>query len=361
MPGLDHEPEVESSINTAANWIVLAVAVVIAAAVWLVWVNFGIFAVHRTVANEVTVALSSAPASPATVASAGAGSSGNASSIDDRRAARLAEIGQVGDAFGGLNTALTALAGALVFWAGYMQLQTLKHAREQADIERSARQKQASDTLKTVEIAERTAKSAEEANRLARDSYIAAQRAWVKCEIMPSGPLEYNADGLTLTVDLRMTNIGNSPALNVVPDIKIQAPAVGFDDHFDERAITQKMSEQLRAYSHAQSPFGFTIFPNETVVQRMTVSMPNDEVMRVTKISQAIYIVLFSVTQYRLVIEDGLWHQTTSVHDVRRMDIRRAEAMAKNRSQTAIFVDDGLVPLEQLQLIGSVLSPTHAD
>ena len=67
------------------------------------------------------------------------------------------------------------------------------------------------------------------------------------------------------------------------------------------------------------------------------------------------------VTQFRLAIEDGVWRQTASVHEVRTADIARPEATAENRSQIAILVDEGPVPQEQIQLMRSFVSPGHAD
>jgi hypothetical protein len=57
------------------------------------------------------------------------------------------ELGQTGDSFGGLNALLTAIAGALVFWAGFMQHQTLKQVREEAKSERSHRNIQEFESL----------------------------------------------------------------------------------------------------------------------------------------------------------------------------------------------------------------------
>lgn len=57
------------------------------------------------------------------------------------------ELGQTGDSFGGLNALLTAIAGALVFWAGFMQHQTLKQLREEAKSERSHRNIQEFESL----------------------------------------------------------------------------------------------------------------------------------------------------------------------------------------------------------------------
>jgi hypothetical protein len=59
----------------------------------------------------------------------------------------FSELGQTGDAFGGLNMLLTALAGALVAWAGFMQHQTLKQAREEAAAERESRKVQQFESL----------------------------------------------------------------------------------------------------------------------------------------------------------------------------------------------------------------------
>jgi hypothetical protein len=61
MPTLDDEQKAESSSKTTANWIVLVVALAIAVAVWLVWVNFGISAIHRIVTTDVITALPPVP------------------------------------------------------------------------------------------------------------------------------------------------------------------------------------------------------------------------------------------------------------------------------------------------------------
>ena len=45
----------------------------------------------------------------------------------------LTELGQSGDAFGGGNALFAAIAGGLVFWAGFMQAKSLKEARAAYD------------------------------------------------------------------------------------------------------------------------------------------------------------------------------------------------------------------------------------
>lgn len=57
------------------------------------------------------------------------------------------EYGQTGDSFGALNALLTALAGAIVAWAGFMQHQTLAKAKEEAREERNYRHQQGFESL----------------------------------------------------------------------------------------------------------------------------------------------------------------------------------------------------------------------
>ena len=66
----------------------------------------------------------------------------------------FSELGQTGDSFGSINALLTALAGAIVFWAGYLQKEQLNQARRdatrarlEAAEERKSRQKQEFESL----------------------------------------------------------------------------------------------------------------------------------------------------------------------------------------------------------------------
>jgi hypothetical protein len=59
----------------------------------------------------------------------------------------FAELGQTGDSFGSLNALLTAMAGALVAWAGALQFATLKVARREAEHERERRRREAFESL----------------------------------------------------------------------------------------------------------------------------------------------------------------------------------------------------------------------
>ncbi|KAL0630327.1 hypothetical protein Q9L58_010825, partial [Maublancomyces gigas] len=112
-----------------------------AAGTWVAWSNFGPqYARRLLISAAETPALSDNKKStdaplPTENASASA------------RSQLLTEFGQVGDSFGGLNAFLTSLAGAFVFWAGFMQHQALKEARQETERERAYRHKQEFESL----------------------------------------------------------------------------------------------------------------------------------------------------------------------------------------------------------------------
>lgn len=95
--------------NWVAVWLPLAVLVVFVVLAWAIWFTFGVQYVHGRLA-ELAASRGSAASTP------------------------MAELGQVGDLFGGINALFAALAGAAVFWAGYLQHRTLvatQSAREE--------------------------------------------------------------------------------------------------------------------------------------------------------------------------------------------------------------------------------------
>lgn len=330
-------------------WLVLLLSLLVAVSIWSLWVAFGAMTVHRLVANGVakSVVAESAVSRPdETSASA--------------RAQRFAELGQSGDALGSLNALLTAVAGALVFWAGVMQHRALKHAQDEALEERKARQKQSEDMLKTIQISERAAQSAEVANQLARESYVADQRAWLKLDVVPAGPLYYNENGLNVTMDVHMTNVGKTPALQAFPSFTLNAPAIGVDEDYFGQSQFRKAVESNR--SRSASDMGFTLFPGERTRIQMTTSLSTDEVARVTDKSPILALRLVCIATYRLVQDEaGPVRQTGSLYEIRRTDSARPEATAKNRAQTVIFVDDGDVPKEDLRLMHVPIGASIAD
>lgn len=131
----------DTTTGHRGHWLVLLVGILAAVSLWVWWLFDGMDRAHKVVL---------ARAAPTSVASqpqnANVGASSGAPSMAER-GTMFTELGQTGDSFGSLNALLTAVAGALVFWAGFMQHQTLTQVREEAQRERANRQIQEFESL----------------------------------------------------------------------------------------------------------------------------------------------------------------------------------------------------------------------
>lgn len=126
---------------------VLLFAVAIALAICWGWLEFGARWTHDRLTSQVV-------ATPSALAPASAASALAASASVADRAQIFSELGQTGDTFGSVNALLTAVAGAIVFWAGFLQKEQLNQtrrdaasARQDAADERKSRQKQEFESL----------------------------------------------------------------------------------------------------------------------------------------------------------------------------------------------------------------------
>ncbi len=141
--------------------LVLLLGLALACSLWVYWLDNGIYWAHEKVVTKlpVTPPVATAPAliqiAPQPIRAA---STPGASPAIERNNF-FAELGQTGDSFGGLNTLFTAIAGALVAWAGYMQHLTLKQARAGAEEDRLSRQQQEFESLffRLLELCEKAA------------------------------------------------------------------------------------------------------------------------------------------------------------------------------------------------------------
>lgn len=122
--------------------LVLLVALIITVLLWYLWLTNGIEFAHEQVAKLAIKSNNIFPSIPAAALAPGGQSP---PLVDHSR--YFAEAGQTGDAFGGVNALLTAIAGSLVAWAGYMQYLSLRESRVEAKEERKARQRQEFESL----------------------------------------------------------------------------------------------------------------------------------------------------------------------------------------------------------------------
>jgi hypothetical protein len=196
-------------------------------------------------------------------------------------------------------------------------------------------------------IAANTAQAAKDSADIAGKALVAANRPWVRADIQVGGPIFYNVNGANFTIKFRLTNIGRSPALNVWVSPQIFAPAIGIDAGRDLRAELQKIIAGLK--TQPSQPFGFSLFPDETITQDVTVSICNDELKRITQKAEFIVPTIIGAIDYRSVLDDKS-HQTGFIIEVRRSDTPRPESTANKRSPSAIFTDEGDVPASEVRL-----------
>ncbi|MBA4341967.1 MAG: hypothetical protein C0423_07425 [Methylibium sp.] len=132
---------------------------------WVMWLNCGAAFARLTFAGQAPAQRASAPSDAASAPLAAASSAAAASAASEpsttERAAWFTEMGQTGDAFGSFNALLTAIAGALVAWAGYLQHQSLREARRATKEERTHRQLQEFESL-FFRLLELTSKAADQ-------------------------------------------------------------------------------------------------------------------------------------------------------------------------------------------------------
>jgi hypothetical protein len=117
--------------------LVLLASLLITVGIWCAWLTQGIEFTH----DRVALLSNASTRSASTLASA----SQSAASLN--RQTYFTEVGQTGDAFGGVNALLTAIAGALVGWTGFMQYLSLHESRSEAKEERKIRQRQEFESL----------------------------------------------------------------------------------------------------------------------------------------------------------------------------------------------------------------------
>ncbi|SDY96232.1 hypothetical protein [Nitrosomonas sp. Nm33] len=104
--------------------------------------------------------------------------------------------------------------------------------------------------------------------QLARDEFNASHRPWVKCDVALATSAEYpsavqfDQNGMYLTLKFTMKNTGTVPALNVWPEWEIALSRHTRDFYID---IQRKICDVIKTRERGKYAYGFTIFSSETV------------------------------------------------------------------------------------------------
>ncbi|HVZ27729.1 MAG TPA: hypothetical protein VG798_03655 [Rhizomicrobium sp.] len=122
---------------------------------------------------------------------------------------------------------------------------TLRHAKGEAD-------RQSRDMRDSIA-------AAEAANEIARTSFIESRRAWLDItETQLTAPTALTDDRLLIGMNIKVKNLGSTPALNAAVGMDISFGGVSFKE------VGDRLRERIRRRS-TELPLGHNVFPGETM------------------------------------------------------------------------------------------------
>jgi hypothetical protein len=195
---------------------------------------------------------------------------------------------------------------------------------------------------------EKTANAAQEAADVAKQTLIAAQRAWVRPDkIAMTGVLSFNPDGTaSATVSFNATNVGNSPAIHVMPYAWLFVLRNGGPIHWQEQ---QRLCAQIRQGTPGA---GSTLFPNESFPKggikqwSLGIGATADEIKQGLAASgdgKGVNLFLLGCIDYSFPTDAKTHHQTGFMYQI----IKTATVVIRPA--------DGSIPAEQLQLLDTAI------
>jgi hypothetical protein len=195
---------------------------------------------------------------------------------------------------------------------------------------------------------------------LTEKSLVMANRPWIKVDIQVAGPITYNDNGANFTLKYILKNIGRSPAVNVEVHPRIIFPIVSVDQFGEFNARRELLKDISARKAIRSTAFGYSLFPDDTMVQDITVSMSKEDIHRATKLVGAIYPRIVGTVTYRMGFDNDP-HQTAFLVELRRNDVPRPTTIEKNRWAAAIWIDEGEVPAADVRLYRSFFEGGYAD
>jgi hypothetical protein len=238
----------------------------------------------------------------------------------------------------GIATLVILVAQALVFlWQGLQLRLTI------------------AETKKATQATQMSAKAASRSVDIASQALVASNRPWVKADVRMCGPINYNVNGANFHMEFSVENVGRSPATNVNIRLKVVSsfsedkpwnPTKEFENYIGEIKQAPPM------------PFGFTVFPSEQRLQRVSTSMTNEQIADATKRINAIYPKVIGAIAYKTGFDDDV-HLTGFSFNVQTINTPFLEA--QKRSNMAIWPDHGDVPGHEIVLVHNIAGSSYAD
>jgi hypothetical protein len=206
-----------------------------------------------------------------------------------------------------------------------------------------------------------SANAAKQSAEISEKTLVAANRPWIQLDVQVGGPITYDVNGANFTFRFILKNVGRSPATNVWVNLRVilnypsdDPKAKGLDAR---QMLLKEISERKK---QPPSPFGFAMFPDETIVQEVKTSVSKDELDRATKLIKAIYPTAYGSAEYRIGL-DAAPHHTGFIFGVRRNDAPRPFTMQGKKWPAAIWIEEGDVPAGDVRLFRSLIEGGYAD
>jgi hypothetical protein len=199
-------------------------------------------------------------------------------------------------------------------------------------------------------IAANTAQAAKNSADVAKQTLISAQRAWIRIDQigLGGGGLAIDKNGASVSISFKITNIGNSPALNVSPYAWLVVIKSGGPFPLQEQ---QRRCEEIRNQPMSS---GVTLFPNESFPSNIGVSgwslgtnASREDIEKGAEVSADKKQIMLSVVgciDYTFPTDPTKHHQTGFVLGVMR------DVMFPT-----VVLEDGIIPIDRLSLMDSWL------
>lgn len=211
-----------------------------------------------------------------------------------------------------------------------------------------------------VGIAQQSLEETRKTTQITQKQLIAAQRPWLKVQIVIDSPLVHADDGtVSLSILFIVQNIGNYPAKDVWLNPKMSIPAFNAPEMMSNIHLASVVQE-TRESGDRFSSFGHFIFPGDPISMRWIFKIGKDEIKAATQMVQFATPVLAGSISYRFDTSEEM-HQTAFVRHICRTDRDRPEAKAANRAQDAIFMDEGNIAKEDLTFRPAFTTSDYAD
>jgi hypothetical protein len=199
--------------------------------------------------------------------------------------------------------------------------------------------------LRTNKLTRQSADAAKESAKVATQTLVASQRAWIRIDQigLGGGGLAIDRNGASVSVSFTITNVGNSPAITVTPDAWLVVLKSG--------ALPLGQEQQKRCGEIRNQPFGlgFTLFPNESFPSNIGIDewslgtnvsrkdIEKGATVSADKAHMLLYVV--GCIDYTFPTDAAAHHQTGFILEVREDRV------------FSITLKDGIIPVSRLSLI----------